>query len=391
MTIFAAVGQAQATDPREAGLKATNQALNQLGATSPALAIIISPYRYEPQLVINGVSSILTNVPLIGFSSFAGLSHLGYSPNSVIVALIAGEDLQAETHWFSNYSQASTEAAIRLQQLLGYEQKTVQSILAFADGLNGSAEEFCQTLAANIPLLGGLASADPQSHQSYQMAGTQTGTGAMTTAFLRGDFQLGIGHDHGWQPIGAHFRVTRSRGFWLRTLDGRPASETYAQLFGHPARDWAFPPLNYTTRIYPLGFEKPNSTELIIKSPLRVEADGSFRMNASIQDGSDGYLMMGSPSSCEKAAKDAAQKSLDALKGAKPAFALVLVDLAWSMLLQAEPGSEIKAIQEVLGNDIPIIGGYTVGQIIPTPAGEEHPLFLNQNIVVATFGNLEEK
>ncbi len=150
---------------------------------------------------------------------------------------------------------------------------------------------------------------------------------------------MGVGYAHGWDPVGSQFRVTRSRGFWLRTLDGRPASETYAELFGYPARDWAFPPLNYLARLYPLGVEQGD--ELVVRAPIRVEADGSFRMNANVRDGIDAYLLVGSNTACEKAAGQAAQQALHALGSARPFFALVLVDVAWQMLLKAKAGSEV--------------------------------------------------
>jgi hypothetical protein len=194
---------------------------------------------------------------------------------------------------------------------------------------------------------------------------------------------VGIGYDHGWDPVGSQFRVTRSRGFWLRTLDGRPASETYAQLFGYPARDWAFPPLNHLARLYPLGVEQGD--DLLVRSPIRVEADGSFRMNAAIRDGIDAYLLVGSRVACEKAARQAAQQALLQLGNAKPAFALVLVDVAWQMLLKAQPGAEITAVQEILGTKIPVAGGYTLGQVVPG-GSRSAPQFLNQHIVVIAFG-----
>jgi hypothetical protein len=379
MTLSAAVGHAQALDAREAGMQATHQALNDLGAVSPSLAIIIVPHRYDAQQVINGASSLMANVPVIGFSVSAGLTQMGINSHSVIVALLAGDDLKAETHWFPSYSQASAETATRISQLLGYEQRPAESVIVFADGLNGNAEEFCAALPTGLPILGGLSSGDPQGANSFQIAGMQTGMGSMAAAFLRGNFKVGIGHGHGWHPVGSHFRVTRSRGFWLRTLDGHPASETYSQMFGQPAREWAFPPLNYLTRIYPLGFEQAHSNELVVRSPLRVEADGS-----------DAYLMVGSPADCLSIASQAAQDALLALGDSKPVFALVLVDTAWQMLLQAQSGAEIKAVQDVLGEDVPVAGGYTLGQIVPSGQSNEHPEFLNQNIVVAVFSAKEK-
>lgn len=385
MTLAAAVGYAQALDAREASLQAAHHALNQMGNTSPSLAVIISPYRFDAQMVLSGATSLLSNIPILGFSSPASLTHFGYHTNTVVVALLGGEDIQAETHWFSSYSQASADVATRLQQLIGYEQRPVKGVLTFADGLNGNAEEFCQALPSNIPVFGGLASGDFQSNISYQFAGVQSGNGGMAGAFLRGDYKFGIGYGHGWSPIGNHFRVTRSRGFWLRTLDGRPASESYASLFGHTPREWAFPPLNYTTRIYPLGFEQPNSDKMQIRAPLRVEADGSFRMNAPMRDGSDAYLMVGNPSACLSSVQDAVRQALIQLDGAKPVFAFVLVDVAWQMLLQAKPGAEIRAVREVLGLDIPIAGGYTLGQIAPARHADETPQFLNQHFMILIF------
>jgi hypothetical protein len=199
---------------------------------------------------------------------------------------------------------------------------------------------------------------------------------------LRGNIRVGVGHAHGWDPVGSQFRVTRSRGFWLRTLNGRPASETYADLFGQPARDWAFPPLSYLARLYPLGVEQGD--ELVVRAPIRVEADGSFRMNASVRDGADAYLLVGSRGSCERAAAQAMQQAMLALGNVKPALVILLVDIAWQMLLKSKPGAEVAAIQDIIGAEVPLAGGYTLGQIVP---GKESaaPKFLNQHIVVLAF------
>jgi hypothetical protein len=259
----------------------------------------------------------------------------------------------------------------------------LRALLFFADGFNGDADQLCSSLLnESVPLAGALSSGDLHTGHSYQIAGPQNGTGALTAAFLRGDIRVGVGSAHGWNPVGSQFRVTRSRGFWLRTLDGRPASETYAQLFGYSARDWAFPPLSHLARLYPLGVEQ--GEQLVVRAPIRVEADGSFRMNAPVRDGADAYLLVGSRVSCESAAHQAAQQALHQLEGRKPAFALILVDIAWEMLLKSHPGSEIAAVQEILGEEVPIAGGYTLGQIVPGKDAKI-PQLLNQHIVVMAF------
>jgi len=384
MALKASTGTAQALNGREAGLQATHQALNRLGSGTPSFAFVIASHQYPAREVVSGVSSLLGDTPMIGFSSSVCLAGDGLHQNSVLVGLLAG-DLEAETRWLPGFAQSGRETGGQITQQLE-EQGDTRGLFFFADGFNGDADQLCNALSAgSVPLAGGLSSGDLHTGHSYQIAGPQNGTGALAAAFLRGDLRVGVGAAHGWNPVGSQFRVTRSRGFWLRTLDGRPASETYAQLFGYPARDWAFPPLSHLARLYPLGVEQGD--QLVIRAPIRVEADGSFRMNAPVRDGVDAYLLVGSRVACEGAAQQAAQQALQQLEGTKPVFALVLVDIAWEMLLKSHPGAEIAAVQDILGKQVPIAGGYTLGQIVP---GKEAgiPQLLNQHIVVAVFGEV---
>lgn len=374
-----AIGQAQALNGREAGLQAAHQALNKLGSASSKLGFIIASHHYQARDVVSGVSGLLGDTPVIGFSSPASLISEGPRPSSVVVALLSG-DFQAETLWLPTYAQSARETGATLARHIA--EKSTSACIFFIDGFNGDADQLCSTLSTSIPLAGALAAGDLHTGHSYQLAGPQTGSGSLAAAVLRGNVRVGIGSSHGWNPVGSQFRITRSRGFWLRTLDGRPASETYAQLFGYPAREWAFPPLSHLARLYPLGIEQGD--QLVVRAPIRVEADGSFRMNAPVRDGVDAYLLVGSRASCEKAAQQAAQQAIQQLQGEKPAFALVLVDLAWEMLLKSHPGAEINAVQDILGRDVPIAGGYTLGQVVPGKESQP-PQLLNQHIVVITF------
>lgn len=382
MAIQAAVGYAQALDGREASLQATHQALNHLGAITPGLGIVISSHQYQARDVASGAASLLGDASLIGLSAPAGLTKKGLHPHSVVVAVISADNMSAQSHWLPGYSQSSREAASQLDMLIS--GKKAENVLFFADGFNGNAEQFCSEITSKeCSVAGALSSGDLHSGNTYQIAGNQTGSGALAALTFGSGLHMGIGHAHGWDPVGGQMRVTRSRGFWLRTLDARPASEAYADLFGYPAREWSFPPLSHMARLYPLGVEQ--GEELVVRAPIRVEADGSFRMNAPVRDGADAFVMVGSRRNCQHAAHRAAQQALRNLSGSKPGFALVLVDSAWQMLLKATPGVEIAAIQEIIGEDVPIAGGYTLGQIVPSEENST-PKFLNQHIVVVLFG-----
>lgn len=387
MTLLAGVGQARSLDGREAGLQATHQALNVLGGSAPTFGLVFSSYQYEAQQVVSGISSLVGNMPLMGFSTPAGLTSAGVHPHSVVVALLSASDARTDIQWLAGYTQGSREVSQQLAELL--RRNPQQPTLLFADGFNADAEQLCASLSPGTNLIGALSSGDLHTGNAYQIGGSQSGAGGLALARMEGQVRVGVGYGHGWQPVGTHFRVTRSRGFWVRTLDGRPASETYAHLFGYPARDWAFPPLNHLARLYPLGLGQMDKS-IVLRSPLRVEADGSFRMNASVGDGMDAYLLVGSLAACEQAAKSAARHALAALDGARPALALVLPDISWQMLFEAQPGGDLDAVRSVLGPKVPVAGGYTLGQIVPG-GGANPPQFLNQHIMVVVFADSGEK
>ena len=384
MTITFSVGHAQALNGRETALQAAHHALNKVGTANPSFGLVIASHQYQARDVVNGAASLLGDTPLIGLSSPVGFSSEGLHPNSVIIALANG-DVQAEAHWMPGYAQSGRDTGSKLNKQLEVKDDA-RALICFADGFNGDADQLCSTLAPSaerVPFVGALSSGDLHTGQSYQIAGPQSGGGALAGLVVTGNLRLGVGYAHGWNPVGSQFRITRSRGFWLRTLDGRPASETYAQLFGYPAREWAFPPLSHLARLYPLGVEQGD--QMLVRAPVRVEADGSFRMNAPVSDGVDAYLLVGNRFSCEQAAQQAAQQALQQLNGAKPTFALILVDIAWEMLLKSHPGIEINAVQEIIGSSVPIAGAYTLGQIAPNKQSKL-PQLLNQHIVVILFG-----
>jgi hypothetical protein len=392
MTLTAGVGVGRGLDGREAGAQATREALGRLGTAAPRLAILAASHQYQSRDLVSGVLGLLGDTPLIGFSTPAGLTDAGQHPGAAVVSLLAGE-FEADAQWVPGYAQSGRDAG-RLISTLVSSNRADRGILFFADGFNGDAEQFCEAVQPSESLIvGALSSGDLLTGTTFQMAGNQAGTGSLTAALLRGKIRIGVGRAHGWDPVGSQFRISRSRGFWLRTLNGRPASETYAELFGHPARDWSFPPLSYLARLYPLGLAY--GEELLVRSPIRVEADGSFRMNAPLRDGADAYLLVGSQAACLRAATRAAQNAVLALGAAKPAFALILADVAWQLLLEANPGAEVAAVKDILGPGVPVSGGYTLGQIVPGaaqtgPPGGPWLQFLNQHILVLAFAEVGE-
>ena len=391
MPLTVSVGQAFSVEGRQAVTQAIYDALVKIESEPVALGFIIASSEYDFQEVIKGAVTQLGNTPLIGFSASGEITNEGSHRRSVVAALLAGEGLESRAEWLPDFSENSQKVTQQMTKILELNNIVKGALFLVADGFGGD----CDSLVNSLPkgeywFAGCQAGGDLRLGRTYQIGGDKAGSGGLAGAFLSCEnVRFGVGAAHGWQPVGASFKVTGASGFLVRALDGRPAAESYANLFGRKARDWAIPPLNNLVRLYPLGIEQEGDLPLLVRTPLKFEVDGSLRMSAEVPDGATCHLLVGGTESCLEAARRAAGDALQALGSATPKLALVFADISWEMLLKSQPGSEVEAIREVLGKDIPIAGGYTFGQLVHLE-GAPHPEFLNQHIEVVVIGE-EEK
>ncbi len=384
MTFVASVGTSQSLNGREAGTQAMRQALDGAGRVPVVFGWVIASHVFAIQDVLAGASDLLANVPLLGFTTSAELTSQGRARRSAAVALLCAEDIQARAGWWPEFVQNTRACVQNMLQTLRPDPQAGETLLVVADGLSGDSDLLCEALSMqDLPVAGCLAGGELWRGRTFQLGGWQAGSGGLAGAVLGGNLVVGSGVGLGWQPVGALARLTRVQGHWVRTLDEQPASETYARLFGFPAREWSHAPLSDLVRLYPLGLQEPDG--LFVYSPLRMEVDGSLRMNCTLPEGATVDLMVGSPDTCRQATADAARQALAALGPTRPRLAVLLVDAAWQSVLELEPRAEVDAVREVIGDDVPVIGGYTFGQISRTrPDG---PLrTLNQHILVLLFG-----
>ena len=378
-------GIGKGLEPRECARMAAQKALDCLGTTRPALAVALISQDLDIQQALSGLMGMLGTVPLWGFSTMAPFSNEGEHSHTVLVGLVAGSDLKAQVNFFPEYARDSQAAGRQLSQILQATGE-IGGVLFAADGVNGNFLPAASAFAvAGCPVAGCLASGGYHLEMPRLIAGPQADTGAMATAILGGAFRLGIGMGHGWKPTGLRFQISRARDVWVQSLNGFAAAEAYSQVFGYSMREWSRPPLSTMVRLYPLGFQaSPGSDELVLRSPLHVEIDGSFRMNAPVPEGEGASLLAGDPDLCLAEVGKTVQRAVTALGTARPLMALVFVDLAWRMLFVGRGKDLIQALHIELG-DIPMLGCYTVGQIARLHS-MTLPQQLNQHLMVVLLG-----
>jgi hypothetical protein len=386
MSLRAAIGHASAIEGRKASAEAVRQALQHADGEKAALAFILASAEYPFNEVISGVAPVLGDTPLIGFSTTHELTPTGPSQRSVIIALLIGDSLQAQAIWLPGYAEnREGPIAALANDLAAWDHEPGSLAFIAADGLGGDVENLAARLSQGVYTLAGCqAGGSVQKGQTYQVGGAEGGGGGLAAAWMNG-LKAGVGFGHGWQPVGSYFQVTEADGQWVRALDDNPPAEAYARLFGFEPRDWSLPPLNELVRLYPLGLEVAGSADLQVRSPLRIEDDGSLRMSIPVPLGSTCHLLVGSLEGCITAAQAAAVDARSSLGSAQPLLALVLLDIAWKALFEAQPLRVLQALRAVLGPAVPIVGGFTHGQLA-RPENTAQVEVLNQHIVVLLIG-----
>ncbi|OGF84183.1 hypothetical protein A2Z63_02510 [Candidatus Giovannonibacteria bacterium RIFCSPLOWO2_02_44_8] len=100
--------------------------------------------------------------------------------------------------------------------------------------------------------------------------------------------------------------------------------------------------------------------------------------------------MIGSREEAIKVAKSAAENAVAQLDGGIPKAVIIFNCIARNKLFGDRSGEEIDAIQEAIGEDVPLIGFYTYGE--QAPLGGEvrniekcNPAFHNETVVIVVL------
>jgi hypothetical protein len=386
VTVTAAVAHSEGLDVFNAAQRAARQALRQVKAAPVSLGFIIVAGEAAITRALNGATALLGDTPLIGFSASGALSRDGFHRRSVVVGLLAGDGLQVEAGWWPDGEGGGQECVQKMLQSLQPNKHPQGALLLVGDGMRGDGDGICAQLDVANEVVGCLASDGLHQECTYQIGGRKSGSAGLAAALIDGPLTMSAGVGHGWQPAGPLMQLSEVDGQWLRSLDGKRPAQVYADLFGFAEQEWNLPPLNDMIRQYPLGVESEG--DLLIRSALQIESDGSLRMNTVLPEGAYAHLMVGSPDLCVQAVRKAAEQALAGVGASKPVLALALVDAAWQTVFQATPGGELAVLREVLGEELPIVGGYTYGQIARTLKNGPVQLF-NQHIEVILFAEGE--
>ena len=399
MSIQSGVGRSYEIDAKTAGIKAASQAIRGLNNKKPALIIVFSSVVFDQREMLAGVREVTSDTPLIGCSTAGEIVTEGPSKKSVVVMAIATEGISFHLGIGKDIKANAFAAGETLGSSLLSQTKQGKLALMLPDGLAGNGAEIVRglqrVLGETFIIAGGAAGDDFLFKETYQYYNDTVFSGSVVGTIIGGDVKFGIGMRHGWRPIGASKKVTKSEGAVLYELDGKPAVQIYEEYFGRRADELKTEPLARMAITYPLGLRVPNSDEYLIRDPITVGDKGEITCAAEVPVGSEINLMLGSKENAISAAREAATQCVKGIQecgGTSVTTAIIFNCIARDKLLAQDAKDEIAVIRQALGKQAQMIGFYTYGEQAPlggTIIAEEKTRrceFCNETVVIVGFG-----
>ncbi|MBI2104851.1 MAG: FIST C-terminal domain-containing protein [Candidatus Omnitrophica bacterium] len=374
--VAATVGWSANRQAAQAGTEAASRALERLlPFAPPQLALVFGSSWFDQRALLQGVRSVLGELPLAGESTAGEITAEGPASHSCVVVLLAIDGLACGVGMGRDADRAPRVAGQRaaFTALQAFRGSPRAGLLLLGDGMvTGYAEVvrgLQEVLGTSFLIAGGMAGDDLRFAETYQYCHGEVASRSVVGVLLGGSARLGVGLEHGFAPISKPRRITRASANVLLTLDRKPAASVYEEYFGvDVVRRMREEGLNRQGIAYPLGIQGESANQWLLRNVVSFGDDGSLACNGEMREGAWLQLMIGSRELALEAAQRAARQAIRPLN--RIACVLVFDSAVRRALLGPHHAAmEIERIRGAVGPSVPLAGCYTYAEQAPFDAG----------------------
>lgn len=375
MAILAGVGSSKRHTADAAVEEAYAQATKPLGGNSPDLLLLFaSPTTYNQQELLDKLKEKNSNSLLVGCSTSGEISSInGSVDHSLSLMALSSDQMKFAVGLGNGPKEDSAKAGKEMAEDIiknagGEKPKTV---LVLYDGLVSNGDNIIKgaedVLGKEVSLVGGGAGDDSQFKQTNLYLGGKLLSNIVLGIGFFGNFSCGAGARHGLAPISRGYRVTKAKGNIIFEIEDKPAFEMYKQYLKDEiaALEAKSEPIAKITVMYPLGIHAPNEEGYLIRAVLAANEDGSIVLPGEIQEGTEVFIMIGNTEEGLAAAQGATELALQRLGGKLVKAAFIFDCNTRKIWLLSERQKEIEITKKLLGENVPIVGFYTYGELAP--------------------------
>lgn len=342
-----------------------------LGDVAPTFVFVAASPKFELSDLMTRVQSRFEGSTVFGCTSSGEFNEREDLKGAVSAVAVAGDfavhasmgvGLSGDTE--SVVSQTVSELPPSVE---GYPHRTS---LLLTDPLTANGEMVTLLTAASLgegARLAGGAAGDDLAMQSTSVAlGAKVASDAMVVVDIHSKSPLGVGVNHGHEPITDSVTVTKSVEGKVVELDGKPAWSVWKDLTRGRAKELG---VDVDTlegdalSAFLFRFEGALSGAAPkIRAPLAVHEDGSMSFATGISEGATLRVSESEDERQVECVRRAAADALAQLDGRKAAGAIVFDCVCRKVILGDRFGEAIGVMRETLG-DVPLAGFETYGEI----------------------------
>jgi len=371
------VGFSEKVDSYLAGCEAAEAAIRDIG--KPRVIFIVSTEYYDQNEVVNGALEVVGEVEVIGFSSGGVISPRGIIRRGVGILAISGENVEIATEKEEKISTDPYESGLRLGEKImarGYRKGTVFLMPdGYASNISDLLSGLYEALGPEFRYVGGGTGDDLNFKKTYQFTADGIVSDGVVAGVIDG-VNVGISIGHGWRPRGEIAAIGKTSGKRVYEINGKRAYLAYCDLIGEIPKEKFY---RYTMK-YPLGFSDAYGN-FIIRDPLSVNDDLSVDFVTEVPSESVGFLMEGRKDELIEAASRVASEARSTVEN--PSFVFVFDCISRTVLLGERFEEELKVIVREVGEDVPLIGALTFGEV---GCFTDIPFFHNKTLAIAVCG-----
>ena len=333
------------------------------------------------------IKAFYPNAEIVISSSVTGILGQGILTDSVVLSAIQFEKTSIQVVEIDiNNVKDSFDAGAHLSASLDKDELCGLFILSDSLPLvNGShlITGVYFNLAEHVPVTGGLASNENNGSALIGLNKPPSKGKIIGIGFSGENLLIGQGVDDGWTPFGTERFVTKSKDNMVYKLDHLTPFEFYTQYLDGLVDD-----LDTSAMNFPLGLRLEYSDKRIVRLPMTINKDdGSMAFSGDVPEGGSVRMMKTNVSNLIDSAGAAATKSLAHGKIKDPDFSIVVNCVGRNGVLKEWSQEENEAIVKNIGNNTPVLGTYSHGEICRLDENRKSDL-QNQSVVVTSFKEL---
>ncbi|MDR3590792.1 MAG: FIST N-terminal domain-containing protein [Negativicutes bacterium] len=360
------VGWSEVPGGLEAGRQAAQKAM--AGMTDISLVVVYGSVNYDQVDLLQGVTSVTGNVPLVGCSSFNGVltpdGFVSGKEGFCVVMALADEALKVAVAGTEKNGSARETGQFVAREAMARLGTATAPAFFFMIAPPGEEESYLkgiEDIVGRVPFFGGTSADNTMEGLMRQYANGLVIQNGVVAAFFCTDKPFANAFTGAYRSTGKTGVITKVENRrTLKEIDGRPALAVYADWRGVQAEELKGLELLTATIHYPLGVSDSEGDLTWIRHFVTGNEDLSMTGGSDLAENTAVCLMETTTDELVAAVRSAVAEAKAGL-GAEPG-ALFLIHCAGRSIAIGDRMNEVAAgIKEAAG-ELPFAGVLTFGE-----------------------------